>query len=152
MDARHSTGSQEQKSKEVTFLLVEDDEVDILAMQRTFRKLRFANPLIVARNGRIALDMLRGENGAAQLQRPYIIMLDLNMPQMNGLEFLDALRDDPQLSTAIVFVLTTSRDDQDRVAAYSRHVAGYIVKAEPEDTLPRAIEMLSHYWRVVEFP
>lgn len=139
-------------SGDATFLLVEDDDLDVVAMQRTFRKLKIANPLVVARNGREALDVLRGENGATRLTRPFIVLLDLNMPQMNGIEFLDAIRQDPDLKTLIVFVLTTSSDDQDRVAAYNRHVAGYIVKAQPEDTLPKAIEMLNHYWRVVELP
>ncbi|MDF1720053.1 MAG: response regulator [Minwuia sp.] len=136
----------------MTFLLVEDDEVDVLAMQRSFRALKIANTLVVARNGLEALDLLRGENGAAPISRPYIVLLDLNMPQMNGIEFLDVVRQDPELNTMVVFVLTTSNDDQDRVAAYSRHVAGYIVKAQPEDTLPKAIEMLTHYWRIVELP
>lgn len=144
--------SKASPAKEVTFLLVEDDDVDVLAMQRVFRGLKIANPLVVARNGLDALDVLRGENGAKRLSRPFIVLLDLNMPQMNGIEFLDEVRQDPELKTMIVFVLTTSSDDQDRVAAYNRHVAGYIVKAQPEDTLPKAIEMLNHYWRVVEFP
>lgn len=152
METWNNAHSGVSPTREATFLLVEDDDLDVVAMQRTFRKLQIANPLVVARNGREALDVLRGENGAMRLTRPFIVLLDLNMPQMNGIEFLDAVRQDPDLTTLIVFVLTTSSDDQDRVAAYNRHVAGYIVKAQPEDTLPKAIEMLNHYWRIVELP
>ncbi len=121
-------------------------------MQRTFKRLKIANDLVVTRNGLEALDALRGENGFEKVRRPYIILLDLNMPKMNGFEFIDAIRDDPDLTTSIIFVLTTSSDDRDRVAAYERHVAGYVVKARPDDTLPEAIKMIEHYWRVVELP
>tara|TARA_R110002167_G_scaffold158073_4_gene353207 strand:+ start:615 stop:1043 length:429 start_codon:yes stop_codon:yes gene_type:complete len=139
-------------SSEVTFLLVEDDDVDVMAIRRAFDRLKIANPLVVASNGYEALASLRGEDGAEKVERPYIVLLDLNMPQMNGIEFLDVLRHDPDLDTAIVFVLTTSDDDKDRVSAYKRHVAGYIVKSRAEESFLDAIAMIKHYWRVVELP
>ena len=138
--------------KSVKFLLVDDDEIDVMAIQRAFRKLRLANEIVVARDGLEALDILRGENGQDRLEPPYLILLDLNMPRMNGLEFLDAMRKDPDLKSSLVFVLTTSTAEQDRVAAYDKHVAGYIVKARTESSFTEALEMIDHYWRVIEFP
>lgn len=138
--------------KEVKFLLVDDDEIDVMAIKRAFSKLRLANEVVVANDGVEALDVLRGENGKTKLEPPYLILLDLNMPRMNGLEFLEVIRADPELKHALVFVLTTSTDDKDRVAAYDKHVAGYIVKARTESSFSEALKMIDHYWRVVEFP
>jgi CheY-like chemotaxis protein len=139
--------------KPVTFLLVEDDEVDIQAMQRTFARMRLANTLLVARDGVEGLTMIRGEGGQEPLERPYIVLLDLSMPRMGGIEFLEVLRADPQLTSTVVFVMTTSAEERDRVAAYKHHIAGYIVKHDlSSDGLSKAIDMLDHYWRVVELP
>jgi CheY-like chemotaxis protein len=137
----------------VTFLLLEDDEVDIQAMRRTFHRMRLANPLLVARDGIEGLAILRGQGDLPALDRPYIVLLDLSMPRMGGIEFLEALRADPVLTGTVVFVLTTSAEEGDRVAAYQRHVAGYIVKSDLSgEGLSKAIDMLDHYWRVVELP
>ncbi|NIA70697.1 response regulator transcription factor [Pelagibius litoralis] len=141
-----------ESAKNVTFLLVEDDEVDVMCIQRAFRDLKIANPMVVARNGIEGLAVLRGEDGFEKVQKPFIVLLDLNMPMMNGIEFLDAVRDDPDLKTAVVFVLTTSKHDRDRVSAYERNVAGYVVKAKPMETFVEAMGMIDHYWRVVELP
>ena len=137
--------------KTVTFLLVEDDEIDIEAVQRGFGELRIANPLIVARDGVEALEILRGDE-KPPLKQPYMILLDLNMPRMNGIEFLAKLREDSVHRDAIVFVLTTSKSDEDRVAAYDKHVAGYIIKSDIREGFDRALDMVDKYWRVVEFP
>ena len=136
----------------VTFLLVEDDDVDVKAIRRSLGDLRIANPLVVARDGREALEYLRGTNGREKIQSPYLILLDLNMPRMNGLEFLAELREDKELNMAVVFVLTTSKDERDRVSAYEKHVAGYIVKSNVSDSFSEAMRLIDHYWRVVEFP
>ncbi|QDU93432.1 response regulator [Lignipirellula cremea] len=135
----------------VHILLVEDDEVSAEAVERAFRKARIANPIHLTRDGIEALDKLRG-NGVEPIPRPYIILLDLNMPRMNGLEFLEELRSDPELKRSIVFVLTTSSADRDRLAAYDQFVAGYVVKSKVGDDFMNFISMLDHYWRVVEFP
>jgi CheY-like chemotaxis protein len=138
--------------RSVTFLLVEDDEVDIQARQRAFRRLRVANELVVTRDGIDALDVLRGI-GRPALERPFIVLLDLNMPRMGGIEFLEVMRADANLADAVVFVLTTSAEEIDRVAAYRNHVAGYIVKQQlGGDGLLEAIDMLDRYWRVVALP
>ena len=108
--------------------------------------------LLIARNGIEGLAALRGEDGFEKVEKPYIILLDLNMPKMNGIEFLDEIRKDPVLGTSVVFVMTTSSHDQDRVSAYERHVAGYVVKSQPLESFTDAMNMIDHYWRVVELP
>ncbi len=141
-----------QNDKEVRILLVEDDDVDAKAVERGFSKLSLANPIYRATNGVEALALLRGNDQQHQLTRPYIILLDLNMPVMGGLEFLQTIREDINLQDSIVFVLTTSEADEDRVAAYREHVAGYIVKSNVRDSFTKLIEMLDRYWRVVLLP
>lgn len=136
----------------VTFLLVEDDEVDIKAIERSLRELKICNPLVIARDGREALEHLRGQNDREKISSPFLILLDLNMPRMNGLEFLAELRSDPELNTSVVFVLTTSKDDRDRLSAYEKHVAGYIVKSNVANSFSEAMKLIDHYWRVVELP
>jgi len=139
--------------KTVTFLLVEDDVVDAKQVQRALHKLKLLNPIHIARDGVEALEMLRGEQGREPIRSPYLILLDLNMPRMNGLEFLEAIRKDSSLSQSIVFVLTSSKEERDRLSAYHHNVAGYIVKDDvAREGLIQALDMIDHYWRVVEFP
>ena len=139
-------------SKEVTILLVEDDEVDIMAVKRAFNTCKIANPLVIARDGMEALDMLRGTNGQLPLATPNLIILDLNMPRMDGLQFLEELRNDPMLRKSIVFVLTTSTDDQDKAVAYTRCIAGYITKSDFNKSFLEAVTMLESFWKIIEFP
>lgn len=136
----------------VHLLLVEDDQVDAEAIQRAFRQQKIANPFIVVRDGEEALKALRGEDGHERVPRPYLILLDLNMPRMNGIEFLEALRHDPDLQRSIVFVLTTSDRDEDKLAAYEKHVAGYILKSRAGEDFLDVIKLLRTYWRIIEFP
>jgi CheY-like chemotaxis protein len=137
---------------EVTILLVEDDEVDVMAVTIALKELKIANPLVRATDGIDALEILRGTNGKTRLARPYVILLDLNMPRMGGLEFLDELRKDPELQRSIVFVMTTSTAEEDRFRAYNRNVAGYVLKTSAAHSFIEAVTMLDHYWRVIEFP
>ena len=132
----------------VTILVVEDDEIAIKKIRRTFAEIRLANPILQASDGLEALEMLR----ARKVDRPYIILLDLNMPRMNGIEFLKELRGDPDLTKDIVFVLTTSEDEEDKLSAYNFHVAGYMVKSKIKDGFMDAVNMLQAYWKVVELP
>ena len=136
----------------VNLLLVDDDEVDVQGLKRAFVKGRIANPITVARDGVEALEVLRGENGKPKLPKPHLILLDLNMPRMNGIEFLEAIRNDEDLKTAVVFMVTTSKAEEDKARAYGHNVAGYIVKQDPAKTFMQAVSMLEHYWTVVEFP
>ncbi len=137
---------------DVNILLVDDDDVDAEAIERAFRKHKINNPITVARNGLEALDVLRGTASIKPIDRPYLILLDLNMPRMTGLEFLRELRREADLRDSIIFVLTTSNSDQDKIAAYEHHVAGYMVKQQAGEDFQRLIGMLDHYWKVVEFP
>lgn len=136
----------------VNVLLVEDDDVDAMAVERGFRALRIANPVVRARDGLEALALLRGTPGAPPIPQPRLVLLDLNLPGMGGVEFLAHLRGDPALRSTIVFVLTTSRADEDRLAAYDLNAAGYLVKSNFPDAFLECLRMLDHYWRVVEFP
>ena len=138
--------------RSVHLLLVEDDEIDAEAVQRAFKRERILNPVTVVSDGIEALEALRGENGRDPVPRPYVVLLDLNMPRMSGLEFLEAVRSDPDLRRSVVFVLTTSESDEDKVAAYDQFVAGYILKSRAGEDFLEVIKLLQSYWRVVEFP
>jgi CheY-like chemotaxis protein len=140
------------KISSVNILLVEDDEVDVKNFIRTFKELKIANRTLRAIDGVEALQMLRGQEGHAAIPHPFIIVLDLNMPRMGGLEFLDVIRKDRVLHGSVVFVMTTSAAEEDRVRAYNHNVAGYILKENPGHTFMQAISMLEHYWRIVELP
>lgn len=138
--------------RSIQLLLVEDDEVDAEAVVRAFRKQKIANPFTIVPDGIEAFRALRGEGDYARLQRPYIILLDINMPRMNGVEFLQELRQDAELKQSIVFVITTSSRDEDVVAAYNEQIAGYILKSRVGEDFINLITMLDMYWRIVEFP
>lgn len=136
----------------VTLFIVDDDTVDIETIQRGLLDMKVANPTRIAKDGIEALEILRGENGHEQLHPPYLILLDINMPRMNGIEFLGALRSDPNLRQAIVFVLTTSDQDRDRIAAYDFNAAGYVLKTNAGEDFVEALTLIDHFWRYVEFP
>jgi len=134
-------------------MLVEDDEIDIKNVQRAFAKNNITNPLIVAHDGVEGLDMLRGTNGFAKVNPlPRIILLDINMPKMNGIEFLSELRADDKLKAISVFVMTTSNEEKDKIDAYNHNVAGYILKPVNFETFLNAISILNTYWKLCERP
>ena len=139
-------------SPTVNLLLVDDDEVDVQGLKRAFTRSRIANPIAVARDGIEALEILRGENGREKLPKPHLVLLDLNMPRMNGIEFLEIIRADEDLKGTVVFMITTSKADEDKARAYGHNVAGYIVKQDPENTFMEAVSLLAHYWKIVKFP
>jgi CheY-like chemotaxis protein len=129
-------------------LLVEDDDIDIEAVQRAFRKGGITNPLHVVCDGRAALDALTGRHWAEKIPQPCIILLDINMPRMNGFEFLEEMRRDAALRGNVVFMLTTSERGADKARAYAQNVAGYILK----ENLDRLTAMLKEYCRLNQFP
>ncbi len=138
----------------LNILLVEDDDLDVMNVQRAFKKNNILNPLYVAGNGLDALDMLRGVDGGTPdvPEERRLILLDLNMPKMNGIEFLRELRADPQLSLIPVIVLTTSGEDRDKVEAYQMNVAGYILKPVTLAHFIETMATLNKYWTLSEVP
>jgi CheY-like chemotaxis protein len=130
-------------------LLVEDDQVDVMNVQRAFRKSHILNPLFVASDGVQALEQLR--DGSVP-SHGLLVLLDLNMPRMSGIEFLREVRRDNQLRHLPVVILTTSDDERDRVEAYNLNVAGYIVKPVTFLNFMEAMTTLNKYWELVELP
>ena len=140
--------------KAINILLVEDDEVDVMNVKRAFKKVNITNPLHVAGNGLEALTMLRSENGHPSVvpNDRRLVLLDLNMPKMGGIEFLMELRADPKLKPTPVVVMTTSNQDQDRVEAYNLNVAGYILKPVTSGNFVEMMATLNNYWILCEMP
>lgn len=140
--------------KVVNILLVEDDEVDVMNVKRAFKRNHITNPLFVAGNGLEALAMLRGqaESDSNVPDTRRIILLDINMPKMNGIEFLHELRQDAKLAPTPVVVLTTSDEDQDRIEAYKLNVAGYILKPVTFSSFAEVMAALNNYWTLCEMP
>ncbi len=140
--------------KKIHILLVEDDEVDVMNVQRAFKKSNILNPLYMAANGLEALDILRqkGQIEPVMPQTRRLILLDLNMPKMNGIEFLRELRQDQSLRSIPVIVLTTSNEDRDKVEAYNLNVAGYILKPVTFSSFVEVMATLNRYWMLSEIP
>lgn len=135
-------------------LLIEDDEVDIMNVRRAFKKGNVGNPIYVANNGIEALELLRSSTIPVGLERTQrrLILLDLNMPKMNGIEFLQILRADSNLRNIPVVVLTTSNADRDRIAAYELNVAGYLVKPVAFSDFVNLMVTVNNYWSSCEMP
>ncbi|MEZ5741529.1 MAG: response regulator [Burkholderiaceae bacterium] len=136
----------------MTILVVDDDEVDREAIIRALTESQIANPVVTARDGIEALECLRGAPGRPAIEKPLMVLLDLNMPRMNGVEFLQALRSTQGLENTIVFVLSTSEAEEDMLQAYRLHVSGYIAKANAARDFALLAQLLDVYWRLVEFP
>jgi CheY-like chemotaxis protein len=133
----------------LNILLVEDDEVDVMNVRRAFEKAHITNPVFIAGDGIEALETLR--SGAIPNHRR-LVLLDLNMPRMNGIEFLRELRRDPDLCQTVVVVLTTSADERDKLDAYGLNIAGYLVKPVTFDKFCDLVVTLNKYWTLVELP
>jgi len=130
-----------------TILLIEDDRVDIMTVQRALKRNNVKNPLRVARTALEALSLLRGEDGFEKMSRPpALILLDLNLPKMSGIEFLHELRNDPELKDLRIIVLTSSNEPKDRTAAFKYDVDDYIVKPHSFDEFTRAMATILALW------
>jgi CheY-like chemotaxis protein len=139
----------------LNILLVEDDEVDRRAVRRAFRKLGLPVRIVEATDGQMALDILQGKCDVPPPPSPFLILLDINLPRMDGIEVLHKLRHeipDTHLKNAIVFVLTTSEAEKDRERAYAHNIAGYLVKSAENGGLSGIASMLQAYREVVMFP
>ncbi len=139
--------------KRTSVLLIDDDEVDVMTVKRAFKKNNITHPLYVATNGIEALTLLRSNEFPKLLPgQRRLILLDLNMPKMGGIEFLRELRADPELRPLPVIVLTTSNEDKDKVEAYNLNVAGYIIKPVTFNKFVEAMATLNKYWMLSEMP
>ena len=131
----------------MNILFIEDDNIETMKMQRTVSKLAVDHNITEAKNGEEALNFLKSNSDL-----PDIILLDLNMPKMNGLEFLHAIRQDTLLKRTPVIVLTTSDEDRDRIEAYNLNVAGYILKPVTFINFAEVMVALNKYWALCEMP
>ena len=129
-------------------LLLEDDTVDVMTVKRAFKELNITNDLVHVTNGEEALKYLRNEDNA----RPCVIISDLNMPKMNGIEFIKAAKSDEKLKNIPVVVLTTSKEDRDKIDSFQLSVAGYIVKPVDYIKFVEAIRAINLYWTLSELP
>jgi len=128
--------------------LVEDDSIDVMKVTRAFKELQITSPLAHSINGKEALEHLRSESN----KKPCIILLDLNMPKMNGIEFLKVVKADDEVKKIPVVVLTTSEEEQDVVESFNLGVAGYIVKPIDYKKFVDAIRVIHMYWTTSELP
>lgn len=138
--------------RRMNILLVEDDDVAAEGIQRSLNRCDLDCPVVHAEDGLEALRVLRGEHPELSVEKPFLVLLDLNMPRMNGLEFLREVRADDELRRTVVFVLTTSDSDTDRHSAYAHNVAGYMVKSDVGPHFSGLTDLLSDYRAVVVLP
>ena len=133
-------------------LLVEDNDIDVEALRRSFRRSGIENEVVRAVDGLEALQILRGEHETMEIGARFVVLLDLRMPRMDGLSFLKEIRRDTRLRDVLVFVLTSSKLADDLKEAYSRNIAGYVVKGGGAEELHSFRQMLQSYLNTVEFP
>lgn len=129
-------------------LLLEDDTVDAMTVKRALKDLHVSNPLVRVTNGEEALVYLRDDSK----EKPCVILLDLNMPKMNGIEFLKVAKADEKLKRIPAIVLTTSKDDQDRLRTFKLSVAGFVVKPVDYIKFVEAMRIVNLYWTLSELP
>jgi CheY-like chemotaxis protein len=130
------------------FLLIEDDDIDVMSIKRAFRELNIPNPLINKQNGEDAIDYLT--TPGAEL--PALILLDLNMPRMNGIEFLVSLKKQERLKLIPVVMLTTSSNRADIDKCFENQAAGYMVKPIDFNEFKKIILHISNYWNTSQLP
>jgi CheY-like chemotaxis protein len=135
----------------VNILVVDDDDVTAETVRRSLRKVGSDFLVVEAADGQEGLDILKGRS-EKRVSRPYITLLDLNMPRMNGFEFLEAVRADPVLASSVIFVLSTSDSDADRTRAYKDQVAGYMLKSAIGPQMVRLTALLHDYAQSVRLP
>jgi len=131
-----------------SLLVVEDDDVDFKLLMRSFQKRKIANVIIRAKDGLDALNKI--ETG--EVKQPFFVLLDINMPRMNGWEFLQLLRQHPKHANTIVFINTTSSDEVDIKKGFEKHVAGYFYKDNINHSIDKLVEVIDGYWQIVVLP
>lgn len=129
-------------------LLIEDDDVDVMTVNRALRDSKVTNQLVSLGNGEEAIEYLRNETSV----KPDIILLDLNMPKMDGTEFLRIVKADKELKKIPVVILTTSNSDRDVVEAFELGAAGYMVKSVDYEKFVETIRAIDQYWTLSKLP
>jgi CheY-like chemotaxis protein len=129
-------------------LLVEDDNVDAMTVRRAMKDLNVPNGIIHQLDGEDALEYLRSSDN----KRPCVILLDLNMPRMNGIDFLKIIKNDDELKKIPVIVMTTSKDERDKMESFEFSVAGYIIKSTDYKKFVESLKILNLYWTLSESP
>jgi CheY-like chemotaxis protein len=138
-------------TRKIDLLVIDDDDVTAEMVMRALRNVQCEFRIVEARDGQEGLEILRGQSDRT-IRRPYLILLDLNMPRMNGFEFLEAVRGDGDLRASVIFILTTSDSDRDLTRAYHEHVAGYMVKSAIGPQFARLSGLLNDYSQAVRLP
>ncbi len=136
----------------LSLLLIDDDDVAAEAVVRGLRKNGLLCPIVVAEDGQVALQILEGRHATRRIDKPYLVLLDLNMPRMNGFEFLHALRADEMLRATVVFVLSASDSGRDRARAAHENIAGFLVKSGLGPQLKGLARFLVEYHSAVPLP
>lgn len=136
----------------MNILLVEDDDVAAEAVMRSLRKHAINAPVTHAQDGIEALEILRHQHPREHIEKPYLVLLDLNMPRMNGFEFMEEVRSDRMLRESVIFVLTTSDNEADRSRAYDNNIAGYMVKSSVGPRFSKLASLLENYRDTVKLP
>lgn len=130
------------------FLLVEDDKVDAMTVKRALKEIHVTNSLVIVENGEEALEYLKNTNN----EKPGIILLDLNMPKMNGIEFLRIAKKDNDIKMIPVVVLTSSKEEEDKVESFNLGVAGYMIKPVDYKKFVEVVKTIHLYWTLSELP
>lgn len=136
------------KATNVTILIVDDNDLDAMAIQRTLKKMEISNPVHRCVDGVEAIEYLQGSASKTS----YIILMDVNMPRMDGIECVRRIREDKKLKRSVIFMMTTSRSDNDILKSYELNVAGYILKSDVSNGLMKSLSLLEHYLENVELP
>ena len=142
-------------NKPFPILLAEDNEDDIIIIERVWKKNSINNQLCVVRDGEECLEYLRHQGEYSDLKKypdPGLLLLDLNMPKMGGLETLKEIRNDPVLSRLPVVIMTTSRSDEDRLQSFDLKVNAYVVKPVGFENLIEVVKRIHQFWEIVELP
>ena len=129
-------------------LLVEDDHVDAMTLKRAFRDLKVYNKLEIVDNGEEAIAYLSDTKN----EKPCIILLDLNMPKMNGLEFLSVVKKNKKLRRIPVVIMTTSKDEEDKLSSFDLGVAGYMINTFDYSRVMDIVRTIDLYWTESELP
>jgi len=135
-------------AKTISLLVVEDDDVDFKLLMRSFTQSKISNAVIRAKDGLDAWEKIQ----TGKVQKPLIVLLDLNMPRMNGQELLTEIRNDPEFKDTVVFLMTTSTDQKDIKEVFSKNAAGYFLKDNVQGSIDKMVEVIDGYWQIAVLP